>query len=120
MGISMHIPPLGDGERIEDWEPLFTAAVSPLLAKGPAGHKLAIGMLPAHVNRRRAERELIREIVTDKKTETLSEAFSVLKDALDPPFDKYKAMQDLCRMDWSPGVMSHWVYGLMTNQCRPC
>ena len=105
MGISMHIPPLGDGERIEDWEPLFTAAVSPLLAKGPAGHKLAIGMLPAHVNRRRAERELIREIVTDKKTETLSEAFSVLKDALDPPIDKYKAMQDLCRMDWSPGVM---------------
>ena len=105
IGISMHIPPLRDGERLEEWEPLFTAAVSPLLTKGSAGHALAFGMLPAHVNRRKAERELVREVVTDEKTKTLSEAFTVLKNTLDPPVDKYKAMQDLCRLDWSPGVM---------------
>ena len=103
MTTSIHIPPLRDGERLEDWEPLFTAAVSPLLARGDAGHALAIGMLPAYVNRRQAERELVREVVTEEKT--LAAAFEVLKSGLDPPVDKYKAMQELCRLDWSPGVM---------------
>lgn len=102
LAAGVHIPPLRDGERLEEWEPLFTAAVSPLLLKGEAGHVLAIGMLPAYVNRRHAERELVREVVAEEKN--VASAFKVLIQSLDPPLDKYKAMQDLCRLDWAPGV----------------
>ena len=37
------IPPLYGGERIEDWKPVFRAAVTPLLLRQDA-HKLAIGL----------------------------------------------------------------------------
>lgn len=97
------IPPLHDGERIEEWEPFFTAAVSNLLAKGEAGHAMAKSMLPAYINRRTAERELVKEVIA--RETTLPAAFQVLKDTLDPPLDKYKTMRELCRLDWCPGVM---------------
>ena len=44
------IPPLQPGERIVDWQPLFTAAVTTLLARS-GGEKLASGLLPEYVRR---------------------------------------------------------------------
>ena len=86
------IPPLQVGERIEEWKPVFTAAVTSLLSR-PDGQKLAIGLLPGHVNRRPAERELVKEAV---QKATLEEAFEVLS-ILDDPVDACAALQRICR-----------------------
>ena len=69
---SLIIPTLREDERTEDWKPLFIAAVTLLTAK-ENGEKLAIGLLPAYVNRRPAERELVKEVI--EKCETLDDAF---------------------------------------------
>ena len=92
------IPPLQPGERIEDWQPLFTAAVTTLLAR-PGGEKLALELLPGYVRRRPAEVELVREVT---ELESLEDAFKLLK-TLDDPVDQYEAMQGLCRADWLRG-----------------
>ena len=94
------IPPLLDGDRIEDWEPAFRAAVAPCLLAAD-GEKFVVGLLPAYVKRRPAEVELVRELIT--KSAGLDAAFSSLK-TLDPPVDKYGAMQQLCRMNWEAGI----------------
>ena len=93
------VPPLQPGDRISDWEPIFKAAVTPLLAQDN-GQTLAIGLLPAHVNRRTAEKELVQEAI--QKT-SLDEAFTLLK-TLDDPIDPYEAMQKLCRRNWLHGT----------------
>lgn len=94
------VPPLLEGDRIEDWEPAFKAAVAPcLLADG--GEKFVVGLLPAYVNRRPAEVELVRELISAGAG--LEASFKSLK-SLDPPVDKYESMQKLCRMNWLPGV----------------
>ena len=93
------VPPLQPGDRISDWEPLFKAAVTPLLAQAD-GQTLAIGLLPAHVNRRTAEKELVQEAI---QKNTLDAAFDLLK-TLDDPIDPYEAMQKLCRRNWLHGV----------------
>ena len=100
--MNLPIPALKPDERIEDWKPLFKAGVATLLAKGPEGEALAIGLLPAYVNRRTAERELVRELMRD--CSELDAAFEVLVSTLDPPVDKYQYMQEMCRLDWVPGV----------------
>ena len=100
--MNLPIPALKAAERIEDWKPLFEAGVATLLANGPKGEALAIGLLPAYVNRRTAERELVREVLRDCKD--LKTAFEVLISTLDPPVDKYQYMQEMCRLDWIPGV----------------
>lgn len=100
--MNLPIPALKPGERIEDWKALFTAGVSTLLNRGAEGEVLAIGLLPAYLNRRTAERELVREVVRD--CSTLKAAFEVLVSTLDPPLDKYQCMQEMCRLDWVPGV----------------
>ena len=63
--MNLPIPALQPEERIEDWKPLFKAGVSTLLARGPEGEALAIGLLPAYINRRTAECELVREVLSD-------------------------------------------------------
>ena len=93
------IPPLKPNDRIDEWEPLFRAAVTGLLTH-ENGETLAIGLLPSHVNRRTAEVELCKEIV---QLQTLDEAFALLT-TLDDPVDKYEMMQKLCRADWVPGT----------------
>ena len=100
--MNLPIPALKPGERIEDWKPLFMAGVSSLLNRGSDGELLAVGLLPAYLNRRTAERELVREVVRDCKT--LKAAFEALESTLDPPLDKYQCMQEMCRMEWVPGV----------------
>ena len=87
------IPTLQPGERIEDWQPLFTAAVTTLLAR-PGGEKLALELLYGYVRRMPAEVELVREAM-----ESLEDMFKLLK-TLDDPVDQYEAVQRLCREDW--------------------
>ena len=69
------------------------ATASYLLAE--KGEQFVIGILPAYVNRRPAEVALAREIV-EAETD-LDAAFERLK-TLDPPIDKFSAMQVLCRI----------------------
>ena len=102
MVMNLPIPALKPGERIEDWKPLFKAGIGTLLARGPEGEVLAIALLPAYVNRRTAERELVREVL--RECSKLDAAFDVLVSTLDPPVDKYQYMQEMCRLDWVPGV----------------
>ena len=108
----LNIPPLQSGERIEDWERLFRAAVAPLLLQ-EEGERLAISLLPAYVCRRVAERELVREVVNE--TANLTEAFKTLRDNLDAPIDPTKAMQTIRNKDWEPGVfIDDYFYELKT------
>ena len=60
---------------------------------------MAIGLLPAYINRRPAE-ELVREVIQES---TLDGAFVLLR-TLDDPVDKYTVMQKLCMADWLRGV----------------
>jgi transposase InsO family protein len=104
------IPKLRPDQRIEDWSLLFSAAVCGLVSSGADGEKFAIGLLPGYLNRSTGECELVSEVV---KTETkLKDALDVLQ-TLDPPIDKLKAMQQLCRHDWKPGtVVDDYFYEL--------
>ena len=94
------ISPLLDGDRIDDWEPAFRAAVAPCLL-ATDGEKVIVGLLPAYVNRRPAEVGLVRQLVNSRAG--LDAGFTGLK-ILDPPVDKYGAMQKLCRMNWEAGI----------------
>lgn len=100
--MNLPVPALRAGDRIDEWKPLFVAGVSTLLAQGKSGQALAVGMLPAYLNRRPAERELVRQVVKD--CDSVDEAFRILISTLDPPLDKYQCMQEMCRLDWVPGV----------------
>ena len=93
------IPPLYGDEEIEDWEPVFRAAVTPLLLRQD-GQKLAIGLLPGCVNRRPAEVEIMKEVL---KRDTLDAAFELLR-TLDDPIDPYDSMQALCKAVWKHGM----------------
>ena len=62
MAVQLSIPPLHEGERIGDWRHLFKAAVTNLLAE-ENGQIRSIQLLPAYINRRPAERELIKDLV---------------------------------------------------------
>ena len=92
------IPPLQPRERIEDWQPLFTAAVTTLLAR-LGGQKFPLGLLPGYVRRRPAEVESVRKAI---KLESLEDAFRLLK-TLYEPVDQYEAIQRLCRAGWLRG-----------------
>jgi transposase InsO family protein len=97
--LQLAIPAIGKEERIEDWAVLFRGAVSSYLTT-TNGQRIAIGLLPSHLNRSLAEKELVRDVV--KECTRLDDALEVLK-SLDPPRDKSAAIQKLCRVDWRPG-----------------
>jgi len=100
--MNLSVPALRAGDRIEDWKPLCLAGVSTILARGKSGQALAVGMLPAYLNRRPVERELVRQVVQD--CDSVEDAFKILITTLDPPLDKYQCIQDMCRLDWVPRV----------------
>ena len=54
--LNISIPPLKPDERVEDWQPLFVVATSPLAAH--AGEKAAVLILPSYVCRNEYEREM--------------------------------------------------------------
>ena len=95
------LPPLSDGMRIGDWKHLFLASVQQML-NDEQGQRKAIQLLPACINRRPAERELVRDVL--RGVESIEGALKILEDTLDPPIDQYQMMQQLCRSDWEPGT----------------
>ena len=100
---NLNIPSLHEGERISNWEKFFRAGVAPLLAR-EGGAKLAVGMLPAYICRRRAERETVRDVV--------NEAFETLRRCLDPPVDPQQSLLTLCHKEWEPGIQIDDYYEL--------
>ena len=86
------VPSLQKGVRIEE---LFEARTQHMLAADD-GEKRAIQLLPAYVNRDIADREAVRDFV--KSANTLEEALSNLAGVLDPPMDKFIAMQEVSRL----------------------
>ena len=77
--MAITIPPLQEGQRIEEWGPLFRAAVATLVTT-EGGEKAAIRMLPVHIAKREAERS-IASVALEKNT--LNDAFKLLRDNLD-------------------------------------
>ena len=98
---SFHIPPLQPGERISSWEKFFRSAIAPLLTRED-GQKLAVGLLPAYVCRRPAERETLRDVVSE--ADNLDTAFETLIKCLDPPIDPQQSLLTLCHKEWEAGV----------------
>ena len=78
------------------------AAVTPLLAQ-EGGEKLAVGLLPAYVCRRPAERELVKDVISE--TTKLEEAFQILTSNLDPPIDPQQSMAYLFHKKWESRVL---------------
>ena len=99
--IAITIPPLQGGQRIEEWETFFRAAVATLITT-EGGEKAAIRMLPVHVARRVAERSLA---VVALGKETLDEAFKLLRDNLDPVIDEVEAVRRYYDMHWPCGEL---------------
>ena len=95
------VPPLTTTERIEDCQPLFYAAVGPLLAQGEGGVKIAISMLPGFVCRSLEEKEVAKEAVLGK--DTLERAFEQLKE---PPIDEFEALRRVNEMKCCRGYLS--------------
>ena len=85
--MAITIPPLQEGQRIEEWEPLFRAAVATLIT-ADGGEKAAIRMLPVYVARREAERSLASVALG---MDTLDDAFKLLRENLDPVIDEFEA-----------------------------
>ena len=104
---------LKEDQRIDEWEPLFKAAVTGLLLH-ENGQSLAIGLLPVYLTRRPAEVELSKEVV---KLTSLDEAFTLLK-TLDAPIDKFDSLQRICRADWIPGVQIDDFYYYLKHKAR--
>ena len=67
---NLAIPPLTDGQRIEDWKPIFLATTSTLVAS--AGEKSAIQILPSLLVRHEYEKAICLEAI---KEETLDATF---------------------------------------------
>ena len=80
--INISIPPLKTGERIEDWQPLFVAAMSSLAAH--AGERAVVQILPSYVCRDEYESDITLLAI---KEETVEAAFKVLSNALNAPID---------------------------------
>ena len=96
--VNITIPPLSEFQRIEDWQPIFIAATSALVAS--AGEKAATQMLPSFLIRHTYERAIVLEAL---KEETLTAAFNVLRLNLDPVVDIYEASLRYRGMTWSVG-----------------
>ena len=96
--ITIAIPTLKEHQRIAEWQPLFTAAVSAI------EQKAAVKLLPAYVKRGRLEEKVVLGAV-DK--ETIEEAFSYLKERLDPEPDEFEAAANFRRMSrrGRPGLL---------------
>ena len=115
MAERMSVPELRKGERIEKWKPLFDAATAGIRATEGGGKK-ALQMLPAHVCRSLAERELVVEVVAEHlETGNVERGFQVLIQNLDPPPDSHRALQTLCRTGTGRGNRRIF---LSAQECR--
>ena len=107
--LTVTIPPLLANQRIEDWEPLFRAST------GTMDPKIAIQLLPAHVNRREYERTIVLEAI---KEETLNGAFQLLRENLDSPVDKFESTRKYYEMVWACGDYVEDFLGRMVKEAR--
>ena len=92
--LTIAIPPLREGQTIAAWQPLFIASVSAL------EDRAAVKLLPARVKSGRLEDKVVLR-ATEK--ETLAEAFTYLKERLDPEEDEFAAGAYFRKMCWIPG-----------------
>ena len=97
--LSISIPQLGEKQTFEEYEPLFTAAVSTYLVT-EEGRAAIIKTLPAYIARREAQRAIAIEAA---KKGTLEEAFKLLKESLDPPVNVYEKTRKYYDMHWTAG-----------------
>ena len=108
------IPPLQKGKRIEEWEPLFSAAVATLVT-AEGGEKAAVRMLPIHVARREAERS-IAAVALEKNT--LYEAFKLFRDNLDPVIDEFEAVRRYYDMHWACGERDDDFFATLIKEAK--
>ena len=97
--LSISIPQLGEKQTIEEYEPLFIAAVSTYLVT-EEGKAAIIKTLPAYIARREAKRMIAIKV---SKKGSLEEAFKLLKESLDPPVDVYERTRKYYDFHWAAG-----------------
>ena len=84
--LNISIQPLTEEQRIEDWQPLFIAATSAIVASSTK--RIAIQMLSSFVCRNEYEQSTVLEAI---KESTLKEAVELLSSSLDPPINEFEA-----------------------------
>ena len=92
--LTVAIPNLKDGQTIAEGQPLFVASVSTLEKRA------AMRLLPAYVKRGRLEERVVLGTIGK---ETLEEAFTYLKDRLDPEEDEFDEAARFRNVTWTPG-----------------
>ena len=90
--LTLSIPPLRVEQIITAWQPLFIAAASAL------EDRAAVKLLPAYVKRGRLEGKVVLR-ATEK--ETLAEAFTYLKERLDPEENEFAISVQLKYLQFS-------------------
>ena len=111
--LNISIPPLTEGQRIEDWQPLFIAATSSLVAN--ANEKVAIQILPSFVCRNDYEQSTVLQAI---KEETLRAAFTLLCASLDPPIDEFEAATLFRKMQWARGIRVEVFFDQLRKQAK--
>ena len=111
--LNISIPPLTEGQRIEDWQPLFIAATSSLVAN--ANEKVAIQILPSFVCRNYYEQSTVLQAI---KEETLQAAFTLLCASLDPPIDEFEAATLFRKMQWARGIRVEVFFDQLRKQAK--
>ena len=92
--LTVAIPLLRDNQTIAAWQPLFVAAVATM------EERAAVKLLPAYVKRGRLEEKVVLGAVSK---DTLDEAFTYLKERLDPEEDVFDSAARFRSMAWVPG-----------------
>ena len=111
--MNITIPSLKPEERIEDWQPLFTAATSSLAAH--AGEKAVVQIMPSYVCRNEFERDTASLAL---KEETIVAAFKIFRNTLDPPIDEFEATSRVCSMIWGRGTRVEVFFTLLWREAK--
>ena len=90
--LTIAIPPLREGQTIAAWQPLSIAAVSAL------EDRATVKLLPDYVKRGRLEEKVVLGATKEK---TPAEAFTHLKERLDPEEDEFAAGVNFRKMCWT-------------------
>ena len=97
ISVSVEVPKLGPGQSIEEWRPLYEAAISTLDVK----HALSI--LPCYIDRSSGDQETAK--IAAQET-TLEEAFTVLETFIDGPRTVLKSVNEFCDTKPSSDIQS--------------
>ena len=97
ISVSVEVPKLGPGQSIEEWRPLYEAAISTLDVK----HALSI--LPCYIDRSSGDQEIAK--IAAQET-TLEKAFTVLEMFIDGPKTVLKSVNEFCDTKPSSDIQS--------------